>query len=388
VFAVSRLVPLAALTLAAALPLASQANPAPRVLRTAEATFEEPFDQVVALRELPGGRVLVTDVGAKALYLADFKSGRQITIGRNGQGPGEYQFPGELLALPGDTTLLTDRVGRRFLVVLPDGKLGATIPYPEKIGGFPEPRGADRQGRIYFQGSPFRGGPGGGGVDTEAVPDSTAILRWDRARNTVDTVGRVKLPASKMNVSGTQNARVVMMRPQPFAEQDDWAVGMDGLVGVVRVADYHVEWLGGPSKVSGPPVRHERLKITEADKQRFVSMMRNTRNRITVTNGGPGRGSQDIRPPEVNAADLDWPEAKPPFTGRGSWVSPEGQLWVQRSTTVRDSTPVYDVFDRSGSLKERIHLPTGRRLVGLGQGTLYALYSDDDGLQYLERYRR
>lgn len=384
-----RMLPLAALAAATALPLAAQGNPAPRLIKQAEATFEEPFDQVIALRELPNGRVLVTDIGAKAVLLADFKSQSHTTVGRNGQGPGEYQFPGELLALAGDTTLLVDRVGRRLLVIGSDGKVGRTIPFPDQLSGFPEARGADRMGRLYFQGSPFRGGPGAGGAEIGGeMPDSAPILRWDRARNAIDTVGRVKLPATKMDVSGGQNARAVMIRPQPFAAQDDWAVGIDGLVGVVRVADYHVEWLGGAGRVAGPPVRHEKLKVTDGDKERFMSLMRNNRNRITITNGGPGRGAQDIRPPEPSTEGFDWPDSKPPFTGRAAWVAPEGLLWVQRSTTVRDSTPVYDVFDKAGALKERVHLPMGRRLVGLGQGTLYALFADEDGLQYLERYRR
>ena len=93
-----------ALTVVAISSLSAQQSGA-RSLSKPEAQFEQPFDAIAAVRELPNGKVLVTDLGPKTVLLADFRSGEQATVGRNGQGPGEYQFPGELLAYKGDTTL-------------------------------------------------------------------------------------------------------------------------------------------------------------------------------------------------------------------------------------------------------------------------------------------
>lgn len=359
--------------------------PAVRAFVKPEAQFEQPFDAITAVRELSSGRVLVTDLGPKTVLLADFRSGEQVTVGRNGQGPGEYQFPGELLPYKGDTTLLTDRVSRRFLPIAPDGKVGASVLFPDAIQGIADPRGADRQGRIYFQGSPFRGPPDA--QDPQKIADTVAVLRWDRASNKVDTVARVKISAIKMQVSGGQDSRMVMMRPQPFAPADEWVVAQDGRVGVARVGDYHVEWLGDAAAVRGAPNRYDRVRIGEVDKQAYLTNMRTTRNRITITQGGGGRGP-DARPPEVNAADFDWPDYKPPFPARAGLLSLEGQFWLARSTPASDSTPTYDVFDRQGNLTTRVTLPLGRRVVALGKGTLYAVRTDEDGLQWLERYRR
>ncbi|MBK8006898.1 MAG: hypothetical protein IPK12_24335 [Gemmatimonadetes bacterium] len=122
---------------AVAVPLAAQGNPAPRALKSPDAKFEEPFDQVVALRELANGRVLVTDVAAKAVLLADFRTQAHSQVGRSGQGPGEYNLPGDLIALAGDTTLVVDRGNRRMLVVTPDGKMGATITFPRRWAASP-----------------------------------------------------------------------------------------------------------------------------------------------------------------------------------------------------------------------------------------------------------
>lgn len=376
-----------ALSLIATSPLFAQ-QPAMRTLTTPEAEFKESFDAVSALRELPRGRVLLTDLGPKTVILADFASGQQTTVGRNGQGPGEYQFPGGLLALPGDTTLLVDQVSRRFLRIGPDGAIGKTLPFPDGLSGMPEPRGADAQGRIYFQSSLFQGGPGN--LEAPEIPDSVPLVRWDRALNRIDTVTRVKIPSIKMQVSGTSNARAVMIRPQPYAAADEWAVATDGRVGVARVGDYHVEWIG-PSAARGGPVRYDPVRVTDADKQAYMKAMQNNRNRIVVNQGGPGRGAQELRPPEPEASEFDWPVTKPPFRSggqRGAFITPEGQLWVARSTSARDSTPVFDVFDARGALTTRVSLPLGRRVVGMGQGVVYAVRTDEDGLQWLERYRR
>lgn len=379
-----RLCGMALLTAALPAQAHAQAKVTEQRLDKPDAEFQESFDQIGALRELPGGKVLLVDLGPKSLIMADFKSGQETPIGRNGQGPGEYQFPGALIPYLGDSTLLVDFVTRRFLTVSADGKLGKTIPYPDGLQGLAQPKGADSQGRIYMQGSAFRLGDGAGEPST--VPDSAPVVRWDRAANKLDTLARVKIPATKVQRSGTQNARVVMMRPQPYAPQDEWVATSDGRIGIARVGDYHVEWLGDRA-ARGAPVSFQPVKVSDGDKKAFMDAMKNSRNRITINNGGPGRG-QEMRPPEPSADEFDWPEYKPPFRSRSGVASPEGQLWVQRSTVASDSVPAFDVFDASGNLAKRVYLPKGRQLVGLGSGTAYAVRTDEDGLQWLERYRR
>ena len=374
---------LSLVTLLLASPLVAQAPIARKLLTTPEAEFAESFDQILSLRELPGGRVLVTDLGPRTVVLANFTSGTVTPVGRSGQGPGEYQQPGDLIPARGDTTLVVDRASRRFLLIRPDGTMGATVPFPEQLLGFPEPRGMDSQGRVYFQGSAF----GGPGAETRELPESVAVVRWQRGSTQLDTIATVKIPSLKMQVTGSANARAVMMRSQPYAPQDEWRVAIDGRVAVGRVGDYHVEWLGGGAPVVGPAVPYQPVKVNAADRAAFLSGMRNNRNRITVNVGGGGPG-REMQPPAVEEKDFDWPVVKPPFVGRASFMAPEGQLWLQRSNPTQDSTAVYDVFDTTGHPTAQVTLPRGRRLVGLGQGTLYATRTDADGLQWLERYRR
>jgi len=48
---------------------------------------------------------------------------------------------------------------------------------------------------------------------------------------------------------------------------------------------------------------------------------------------------------------------------------------------------VFDVFDRGGTRIEQVRLPADRQLVGFGPGVVYAVWTDADDLQWLERYR-
>ena len=369
-----------------AIPLRANAQ-AVRALSGPE-EYAESFDMLTSLRELPNGKLFVVDGGPKALFLVDFKGGSQTQIGRNGQGPGEYQLPGELIPYLGDTTLLVDRIGRRLLPVTADGKMGKVIPYPDNAPGLSDMRGADPKGRLYFQASPFTFGPGSNG--NMSMPESTVVIRWDRASK-VDTVGKVRLPPTKVNASGGANQRSIMIMQQPYAGQDEWAVTRDGRVAFVRLGDYHVEWVGDrPAK--GAPVKWEPVKVGSAEKQAFMERSRDPRGRFSVSSGGPSRAAPP-EPRQMSEADFDWPEFKPPFMpstmrSRSILTAPEGDLWVARSAPARDSVMVYDVFNATGNLAARVSLPKGRRLVGLGVGTAYAVRTDEDGLEWLERYRR
>lgn len=344
------------------------------------------FDSVASVQPLPSGKLMVADVGGRQVYHVDPKAGSRELVGRQGQGPGEYQFPGDLLAWRGDSLLLVDRASRRFLVITPDGKMGRTLPFPDGLGGLPDARGADRAGRVYFQASPVRGEPGATRMPG-ALPDTVPILRWDPASGKVDTVGRVRIPAIKMQVSGSENSRTVMMRTQPYAPADAWGVTERGAVGVVREGDYHVEWIGGDRPVRGAAVRYDRVKVGPAEKEALLAAMRNPRNRIVVNQGGPGRGAPDARPPEPTADDMEWPEYMPPFSFRAVLIAPGNRLWVLRAQPASATTRLYDVFDQTGARVAVASLPVTQRVVGFGPGVVYATRTDEDGLQYLLAFK-
>jgi hypothetical protein len=84
--------------------------------------------------------------------------------------------------------------------------------------------------------------------------------------------------------------------------------------------------------------------------------------------------------------DMVWPDVKPPFLADAARAADDGSVWVLRTRAHDDPTPTFDVFDREGRVTMRVAIPAGTRLVGFGQSGVYVVRSDEDDLQYLERY--
>lgn len=386
---------LAGATLIGSVPVVAQAPL--KTLTKPDVEHAEPFTQINGVRELRDGRVIVADVREKTVQIVDLKAGTAQKIGREGSGPGEYSLPARLLAMPGDTSVVYDPLNRRFLVIGPDGKAGPFASYESEDAGAGPMRisvGArytDARGRLYSMGSNFSISPNGPSTSADTAP----IIRFDRATKKTDTIAFVHTaPTSIRTTQGGTNVSVRAGGGNPYVPVDDWAVTPDGRVAVVRVQDYHVDWYApNGQRTSGPAVSYEKLKVTEDDKKAFRERRNNGGGATMVVTQqvGPGGTSRsagvapqgNIQMPEPT----DWPDLKPPFTGASAAAAPNGQLWVLRTRAAKDKIPTYDVFDASGRMVGRIALPAETRLVGFGNGTVYLARSDEDDLQYLQRYR-
>lgn len=93
------------------------------------ASTTDPLSQIIAVRELSDGRVLVVDIKEKSVQLLDGKLQLIKPIGREGKGPGEYAMPVGLVPMPSDVTYLVDLMWQRFLPIEPDGSTGAPVAF-------------------------------------------------------------------------------------------------------------------------------------------------------------------------------------------------------------------------------------------------------------------
>lgn len=385
------LYPAGALALVLAVPALAQ-QPQPLGRPTAE--FAEPFSRVSGLRELADGRVVVSDMREKLVQVIDLQRQTARTVSREGSGPGEYAMPTSLFAMPNDQTLLVDMLNRRFLMIKPDGTPGETISPPQlgggggpvTMGGLVNARAADAQGRLYFQDLGIR--PGG------PSPDSVAILRWRPGETRVDTAAWVRGPQTNVSstpaggAGGGGGMRITVGSSVVWAPQDAWGVAADGRVARARPEPYQVVWYSGArSARGGPAVPYTPMRVTEADKRAYREQQAANPPTMIVM-GGPGGGGGGAR--SVSPSSMPEPtfaETKPPFTGQGAvLVSPEGEVWVQRTRPANDQTPVYDVFDGSGRLVRKVALARESRVAGFGRGSVYVVRTDEDGLEYLQRY--
>jgi hypothetical protein len=358
-----------------------------------QAETAESFTQISSIRELPSGKVLVADLRDKVVQLVDLAAGTMTKVGREGQGPGEYGLPRSLFGLPNGETLLYDIIGRRFLTILPDGKPGPIVETPRppaRTGGGGGPvlmmgigdyRGIDARGRIYLQGS---------GFTANGVADSIPILRWARSGSEMDTVGFVKPPPGNFSRTGSGNNVQVRMGggAKVFTPSETWDVAGDGRVARVIPSPYHVVWYAEGKATRGPTQAYTPIKVGAAEKDLYMENRRkNPPMAISMTVGGGGtRTTTSNAAP--NLPEPEFEETMPPFTAGAVQATPDGEVWVLRTRPASDKVPSYDVFDRTGAIVKKVTLNPNSRVVGFGKGTVYVARSDEDDLQYLQRFAK
>lgn len=354
-----------------------------------DAAYPEPLSFLASVRELPDGRLLAADPLSLVLLRMDLDAGVADTLGRVGEGPGEYRQPDQVFPLPGDSTLLVDLGNARFTIIGPDGSfrdgMSMTVPREDGSPSFLLPRAVDHQGRLYFVASTALG---------QRPSDSAVVVRYDRETTRTDTVARLWRPETRVQRSGGD----VRVTQTMMEARDDWAAGLDGRVAVIRATEYAVEWyLPDGTVVKGPQNRFEALPISHADKEALLEETQGGGLMVMVTRSSSGESSTQMSrgggPGGLfpSLADFEWAETFPPFRPERSRVSPAGEVWVQRWLPT-DRPQRMDVFDPAGVLTGSVQMPPDSRLIGFGTGpgggeVAYLVRHDDLGLQWLERYR-
>ena len=353
------------------------------------AVFPEAFSVVQTVRELPDGRVLVADPLGQTVAAVDMSAGTADSIGRVGQGPAEYRQPDAVWALPAGKTLLVDLGNGRLTELSPSLEFGDTRPYT--IGEFAPgrelvlaiPQAVDGAGRVYFR-SLGRPGPGMTG-------DSARVLRIDLGSEVVDSVAAIGLAERKTTTTGGPNNQNTSVTQVPLSPADAWGVAEDGRVVVARAGDYSIEWIGPNGQVTrGGPNDFEPVPIRQGEKEEWAEVRAGSGGglRLAVSNNNGVMSMSASRGGDSDGDDLnqyDWPEVKPPFYNGRIIVDPSGRAWVRRHVTAGDR-PTYDLFGSDGVRVAQVEFPVGRRLVGFGDVALYAINTDQFGLQYLEQY--
>jgi hypothetical protein len=312
----------------------------PVALTKPDAELPATFTQIIGVRELRDGRVLVVDRRERTVMLVDFKAGTATQVGRAGAGPGEYATPSRIVALAADSAAVHDPGNNRYLIITPAGTPGPTFQVLDagsmRMGGRgAAPRGTDARGRIFYEGSGFVTGRGG----TVVPADSAPVVRLDRTTSKVDTLAYVHLADGNSKSAAIPGGGLMMQTGmKAFPARDDWAPTPDGGVAVVRVRDYHVDRVApSGSRTASAPVKLTLVPVTEAEKEAW----RAARREITGPREGRGGVPAATAPPPP--PESEFPEFMPPFVASSSMVRPNADLWVLRSHKAADP-PIYDVF--------------------------------------------
>jgi hypothetical protein len=217
-----------------------------------------------------------------------------------------------------------------------------------------------------------------------SYPDSAELLRFDPSRGVLETLALLKVPElPPPPLPGGEGFRGKAAEPQ-----DDWAVGRDGSVAIVRSRDYSVEWLTpGGATTAGSAHGYQPVRIGDQEKAMWLGEQAGSN--VGMRTGQTGtvavfRSGRENHSSLINM--YDWPRVLPPMKPGRTMVAPNGEAWVERYTAAGEA-PLVDRFDRSGRRAAQLRLPPGRRVAGFGKGVVFLVLTDEVGLQWVERHR-
>lgn len=331
-----------------------------------DARSAQGFTDVVGVRELGDGRVILVDRFERYVYLLGTDLAGIEVIGGHGEGPGEYLLPAAIFPLEGDRSAVWDEAQGRHVLITPEGRAvdswretGDTGPVVARV--------VDSSGAYYRR-------------SLRSTDGVSAIDRWSRESRVWQGIAEIPLDPERLD--GRRPVRAssrTALRPVPT-----WAVSEDGTVAVVHADPYRVEIFAlGGTPVTGPVEEYERRPVTEVHKERWRARFGGLVTGIAGTIGERGSSRvETIRWPTVEPDA--WAEHLPPFEEGTVRFAPDGALWVPR--VVDPGAPVaVDVFDRTGHRVRTLELPPDVQIVGFGAGSVYVVEKDETDLQFLLR---
>lgn len=348
-------------------------------LQPANAVFDSPgqeYTRITGIRELRDGHLLIADRVENRLELLDWNTGTATSVGREGDGPGEYRAVAWMYSLGGDSTLVTDPLRRHWYVM--DGpRIVDRIIGGGKLGYMLDPWlfGADGSGNILGTMRPM----GGQGLfPPREAADSLYLVLARIGSERLDTVATVKGQASQATVA-PRYAPGGSILSFPFRTEELGLLFGDGWIAVARLDPYRVDWRKPNGEwVRGPPLPFTPQRIDNREKCLAIRM-------IDLTTG----------PCDPDAVEA--PDVLPPFLPMASramvgwqtstlFATPDGKLLIRRTPSATSPGNRYDLVDRRGQLDGTLTLPENEAVIGFGATSVYILVMDEWGLETLRRH--
>ncbi len=339
-------------------------------------TLGPEFKSVAAVRELADGRTLVIDSDERALFVVDWSTLQRRPVGRTGNGPGEYQYPGQLVALGADSTLLIDFQNGKWHFLNRDRFTMSLQRDDSTVSWFAcgSMVGADSMGRLLaLRGTRYpeqyqrvRCG--------SAVAESLVVIRVSRRAAVRDTIAHLRGPFTGESVfrGRTATGKMVYILTNPLSAGDQALLFPDGWTAIVIATPYHVVWHPPRGAViKGQPLPFAQQRVDDRVKRQAVD----------------DRWPPSPHIPKFQTSDFPaWPTVVPPFLEKALLALPDGRIAIKRVSFEAGRKNQYDIVDRRGVLSAVLHLPRNERLIGSGKQFVYVAVTDVDDVQYLRRH--
>lgn len=353
----------------------------------AEADESHAVFQVGGAARLSDGRIVVANGGTADLrYFGP--DGRHVkTSGRRGGGPGEFQRPGPLFVLPGDTVLVADAAARRISALDESGAFvrevatspvsGAASPFApigrladgtligiSPLIGPPDnlDSGVQRPDVAIIMVSQAATSPGGeamDGADAVApkrdtimqVPGAERFIRVQASRGTIGSIS-IETPPFRKSTTFSTSGDALFVGTQDAPELRVYA--KDGtLTRIVR---------------TGMTMRPVTSRHIDAWIERAVADLEPARQ---------------LERREAIAA-LPAGDVVPPYGA--IHVDAAGNLWVADYDDRLGPAGFWSIYDPEGRQLARIRLPAGIRIHEIGIDSILAVERDDFDVEHVRVY--
>ncbi len=306
------------------------------------------------------GRFWLFEGQAQELRLFD-RDGRFVrTVGRQGEGPGEFNQVIGMAWGPDDNLWIVDPSNNRLSVV---DTAGVFVDSHPTIGGIvmmPWPGGFDDEGQFYTY-----------GVDTTVEDDFALVMvRHGRDLQPIDSVAPPEYPGEGEHFE-IRNENSWMMTDVPFTPSIEWSLGRDGTYWAGLTGDYRIFQLGwGGDTLRSIRREYEPLPVTSSD-------LEEARERLDWFIEAGGKA--------------DWsriPALKPAFDD--FVIDDAGYLWVQMIAEPGEENRLFDVFDPTGRYLGEVRVPFPVEFYPapiIQDGYMYAVTEDDLEVPFVVRAR-
>lgn len=318
--------------------------------------------------------IIVSDAAAREVRVFSADGTYQGTVGRRGEGPGEFQATPMFADLSGDTLFTFDARARRVSAFLTTGQLLAETSLRTDDFGFITSALRLDDGSYVSQSNWVAPERAMAVYDLRLELDSVVVEHFGPAASVVDTLRLLGDQYRARSVAGLEGGRFLTRQmTTPYSPRAVVAVDGSRLI-AGRSDDFALEWIHPTEgldmvvRVSG--VQHP----ATADELR-------AREEATLREDF---GDQEI-PPEIRRAFIEYlPERLPAF--RDVVVSDRGAVWV--SLTEFDLSEGLDwlVFSDTGELLGLVHTPPDFRLGAVRDDVVAGFVLDDLDVPYIHRY--
>ena len=308
----------------------------------------------------PNENIYISDERDKAIKVFDPNGKYKLTIGRRGQGPGEFQRLGSQAFLPDRSLLVLDSMQKRTSLFDSSGEFLESFKWEENLGSLCLATNSSLILRKYTFGA--KNNP------LDALEDRKLFIReYDFEGSEINSFGEFKVEKTRIYTTG--RAAVAMAPPYPPMSIFAGDLERQYLYHMVN-NEYHIEVYDRTGKVIRKIERpYEPAPFTRQDAQEFLARYEE--------GSGMRKALEAMSMPKVKT-----------ITTR-MLIDDRGNLWVETFEKKEEEDRIlkaYDIFNADGFYEAKVWLDKDPAIIYMEK--MYLMETDEEtGFSAVKKYR-